>query len=297
MNFFQCKILIPLPSEVGPTYIHPQPQLLIRPPLPHKTANPNHAHQFTHLKTDTHHPILHYVRSSAQLVAFAAAARLVRSASVFQPFHRLDAILDSLASICVREGKGEVYAVAMQFYERDDGEGGKLALTIAGNCGVPPQVVTHLEIVWNLLQGIINCYHGVDKNKGKQYSIPCWDPSPDYRPARAASRPLVADLKATIYRHSIEKFTSHIKKRYQPFMTFMERLEEYMSKGPDGDPDVWNSLLQVREILTFILENLLPTEFQYEDLLLQLDALNQDARIVMKSSSVFEWAGAVEGKY
>jgi len=53
----------------------------------------------------------------------------------------------------------------------------------------------------------------------------------------------------------------------------------------------------VREILTFILEKLLPTEFQYEDLLLQLDALNQDARIVMKSSSVFEWAGAVEGKY
>jgi len=54
---------------------------------------------------------------------------------------RSNPILDTLASICVRKGKGEVYAVAMQLHENKDGSaGGKLTLTIAGNSGVPPEL-------------------------------------------------------------------------------------------------------------------------------------------------------------
>jgi len=83
----------------------------------------------------------------AQLVAFAAAANCIgrsdfdlRSARLPKRprSHRLDAVLDSLASICIRKGKGEVYAVAMQSCENNDSSaGGKLTLTVAGNCGVP----------------------------------------------------------------------------------------------------------------------------------------------------------------
>jgi len=116
-------------------------------------------------------------------------------------------------------------------------------------------VVSRLEIVWNLLQGIIDGCHGFGKNKGKQYSIRCSEPSPHYRPAIAASRPPVADLKASIYRHSLEKFTSRIKKRYQPFITFMERLEEYKAKASDEDQDAWKSLLSARDFRTCIVKH------------------------------------------
>ena len=238
----------------------------------------------------------------AQLVAFAAVADSIGDASdrrlggfLDQPSSGLDAVLDSLASICVREGN-EVYAVAIQFY--NSSEGGKLTLTIAGNFGVPPQVVSHLEIVWNLLERIVDGCHGIDKkNKGKQYSIRCSDSSPNYRPAIAASRPLVADLKASIYRHSLQKFASRIKNRYQPFMTFMERLEEYMAKASDEDQDAWKSLLSARDFMAYIVKHLLPTEFQYERLVRHLDALNHDVRNVINSTSVSHWPKAVKGKY
>jgi len=91
---------------------------------------------------------------STQLVAVAVAADQIygsghyRSSEIPDLPSRLNPILDSLASIYIRKGKGEVYAVATQFHEKNDGStGGKLALTTAGNSAVPPEVVSHLQSV------------------------------------------------------------------------------------------------------------------------------------------------------
>jgi hypothetical protein len=102
---------------------------------------------------------------ASQLVAFASRVdqrhgqpcneerRLLDSKN--QASARLHCILDSLASICVQRGRGEVYAIALQFHERIDGStGGIVALTVAGNDKVPENVLKHLIEVWNKLREI-----------------------------------------------------------------------------------------------------------------------------------------------
>ena len=54
-------------------------------------------------------------------------------------------VLDALASLCVRAGKGEVYAVGLQLSENNGGPSGKISLTIAGNGDVPIEVSSHLR--------------------------------------------------------------------------------------------------------------------------------------------------------
>ena len=150
----------------------------------------------------------------AQPVAFTAATNWI-SRSDFdlssaglpehpQP-HRLDAVLDSLASICIRKEKGEVYAVAMQSYESIDSRaGGKLTLTISGNSGVPPEVELHLKSVMGQHRRIADGCHKFCKDKGMIYFLRHSEQSAHSGEAIAASRPLVADLRASLYRHSLE---------------------------------------------------------------------------------------------
>ena len=170
----------------------------------------------------------------AQLVAFAAAVDWIggsdfdlRSAGLpnHPRSHQLDAVLDSLASIYIRKGKGEVYAVVMQSYEKNDNSArGKLTLTIAGNSGVPPEVESHLKSVLGRLRKIADGYHKFCKDKGRIYSLQYREQSPNPGEAITASRPLAADLKASLYRHSLEKFTHRIGER---FKGFIGRLEEH----------------------------------------------------------------------
>ena len=58
---------------------------------------------------------------------------------------RMHSVLDSTASLCVRVGKGEVFAVGLQLSEVDGGPNGTITLTIAGNKGVTEEVWEHLE--------------------------------------------------------------------------------------------------------------------------------------------------------
>lgn len=115
---------------------------------------------------------------SAQLVAVAAASDRIDGSAHFRGTELLDGrsrsnpILDTLASICVRKGKSEAYAVAMQLYENKDGSGGgKLTLTISGNSGVPPEVVSHLQSVLSQLQAIAARCHAFHKDRGMPYPL------------------------------------------------------------------------------------------------------------------------------
>jgi len=124
---------------------------------------------------------------------------------------RLHFILDSLASICVRKGKGEVYAIAIQLQEHN-GLGGTITLTIAGNHGVPNEVSSHLRKVWLQLQEIAQSYYTHYSNQ--KISIQYAEKSPPAREFMAVAKPLISQLKSSLQTLSFSKFASRVNKRY-----------------------------------------------------------------------------------
>jgi hypothetical protein len=159
---------------------------------------------------------------------------------------RLHFILDSLASICVRKGKGEVYAIAIQLQEHN-GLGGTITLTIAGNHGVPNEVSSHLRKVWLQLQEIAQSYYTHYSNQ--KISIQYAEKSPPAREVMAVAKPLISQLKLVLYKHSFSKFASRVNKRYDKFIDFTEKLEKHLTMVPPTEQhhlDTWDSLLNVK---------------------------------------------------
>ena len=235
----------------------------------------------------------------AQLVAFATAVDWISGSDFARRSsrpHRLAVVLDSFASICIRKGKGEAYAVAIQLYEGYDGSaGGKLTLTIAGNSGVPPEVETHLKSVLGQLRMIAHSCHKSYKDNGTKHPLQYREQSPHSGEAIAASGRLVVDLKASLYRHSLEKFTSRIGKRYKAFEVFVGSHEEHKALHED---DAWKTLLNVQSMIEMIFEDVLPTNFEYDTLVSLLDTLSEDVRGVLKAeTAITAWLNAVESKH
>ena len=83
----------------------------------------------------------------------------------------MHSVLDAMASLCVRVGKGEVYAVGLQLSEVDGGPGGTITLTIEGNKGVPMDVLKHLHATWLKLQNIAKICHKHYKDQGAPYPM------------------------------------------------------------------------------------------------------------------------------
>jgi hypothetical protein len=240
---------------------------------------------------------------SAQLVAVAAAfgwpsgpvVSRRTTGSLNSSSHRLHTVLDSLASICVRKGAGEIYAVAMQVDENK----GKFTVTIAGNKGVPPAVVAHLESVLGQLEGIADAYHRFYKEKGKKYPIEYREESPDPHEAMVASTQLVAELKESIYRHSLEKFTARIDKRYKEFTAFMVKLEQHMDAASDDSKDsvTWENLSDAQHLLNLVSHTIRDPIVDYRKLVTIMDSLNGLIRELVKSMNVIAgWPHAVKGK-
>jgi len=240
---------------------------------------------------------------SAHLVAVAAASDRIdggdqpRDAELPDGSFGSNLLLDTLASICVRKGKGEVYAVAMQLYGgRNGGAGGKLTLTIAGDSGVPPEVISHLQSVVSQFQAITARCHTFRKDCSMRYPLK-YNKISIAQLAIIGSAPLITDLKVCIYRHSIEKFVHRIEKRYEAFLDFMERLDLYMDTALDQDDDAWRTLLDVHNTIVAIAKSVLPTDFEYEHLVSVLDTLNRKVRVVLNSDAVTEWPDAMKRKY
>lgn len=174
----------------------------------------------SHISLLPHHPTLnpkHNVTAHSQqqppsfvtisyapecLVAFAFAERWLdrepgnrhddRSQS-----SRLYSILDSLASICVCKGKGEVYAIAIQLQE--DGSAGSITLTVAGNNVVPKEVSSHLRKGWQQLQQIAQSCYKFYSGHGQKYLFQYAEQSPPADDALAAAEPLVSQLLVVLY--------------------------------------------------------------------------------------------------
>jgi hypothetical protein len=151
--------------------------------------------------------------------------------------------------------------------------------------------------VFSQLQTIANRFHAFCKDRGVKTPLQYDKISPPSHAPILASEPLVADLKASIYRHSIDKFVSRIKKHYEEFLEFMKRLERYIATALDQDNDTWNTLLDVHALIVAIFEEVLPTDIEYEKLVSFMDVLNEDVRVVLDSGAVTQWADAVKCKH
>jgi hypothetical protein len=134
--------------------------------------------------------------------------------------------------------------------------------------------------------------------QGPRYDIPTPNNkiSPPSHSALLASEPLVADLKASIYRHSIDKFASRIRSITWRSWT-SSRLKLYMATALDQDNDTWQRLLDVRVAIVAIFKRVLPTDFKYEELVSLLDTLSKDVHKVLNSVAVTQWPDAVKRKH
>ena len=145
-------------------------------------------------------------------------------------------ILDALASLCVRKGKGEVYAVGMQFSEFNSDASG-IILTIAGNGNVPEEVSSHLRALWMQLRDIAkDCYEHY-KHQGTPYAITYNGDSPPSKNALNSASGMLERLGMDVFRHSLRKFVARLNKRYNAFREFSESLQKYWLQQPESDED------------------------------------------------------------
>jgi hypothetical protein len=216
---------------------------------------------------------------------------------------RLHCILDSLASICVQRGRGEVYAIALQFHERIDGSnGGIVALTVAGNDNVPEAVVKHLIEVWNKLRDIAHKCHRFYVEKREPLPMQYRGESPDSFAALSAAGAVVRELEEMVYRHSLEKFTSRVNKRYRKFQDFIRALKDYIEKRDLNqlpDSHLWKTLKLVAGGLQSV-EKLLrahtATTLPFVDMIKKMSALTSLISTLVQSPSVSQWPLLVPGK-
>jgi len=151
-------------------------------------------------------------------------------------------------------------------------------------------VESHLKSVLGQLRMIADLCHMLCKDEGMIYFLRYKEQSPHSSEAIAASRPLVADLKVSLYRHSLEKFTSCIGNHYEEFMDFIGRLAEHKALHED---DAWKTLLNVQLLITAIIERVLPTDVEYDRLVSLLDTLSKEVRCVLKSkTAITAWLKA-----
>jgi hypothetical protein len=162
------------------------------------------------------------------LVAFASAVSWLEREPVSRRYEQH--VLDSLPSICVRKGMGEVYAIAMQLEEDNKRSWGTITLTIAGNHGLPKEVSSYLHKTCQRIQEIAKSCYMYHKNRGQSDQR-----TPPTREALADAKPLVLLLKIDLYNQSFDKFASRLKKRNDEFMGFVQKLENHLAMAPPAE--------------------------------------------------------------
>ena len=144
----------------------------------------------------------------------------------------MHSVLDAVASLCVRAGKGEAYAVGLQFSEINSDASGKIILTIAGDGNVPVEVSSHLRALWMQLQEIAKVRYKHYKHQGMPCAITYSEDSPPSKNAFNGTSEILQRLKTDVFRHSLQKFVGRLDKRYDAFLEFSSSFPRvYRSTG------------------------------------------------------------------
>ena len=212
---------------------------------------------------------------------------------------RMHSVLDALASLCVRAGKGEVYAVGLQLLEINGGPSGKIILTIAGNGNVPVEVSSHLRALWIQLQDIARVCYKYYKDQGTPYPITYNEDSPPSKNTLNDASEMLQRLKMNVFRHSFRKFVARVNKHYNAFLEFSARLTDYWLQQPESNKDAQKNFeLAARAIR--IIKRMVSRGVDHIDLdrlLPVVDTLQSQVRVLVKSRLLLSWCiGVAESK-
>ena len=213
---------------------------------------------------------------------------------------RMHTVLDAIASLCVRAGKGEVYAVGLQLSEVDGSPNGTITLTIAGNRGVPVEVSKHLRATWMKLQDIAKVYHKHYKDQGAAYSINFANNSPPSKDALHDASEMLLRLKLDFYQYGLQKFVARLDKHYDAFMEFSKRLKEYWLHQPESNIDAKNIFVWATdciEVIRLLVSGKKMKDIDFNDLVRLVDQLQRLVRSLVTShwQCLASWHGGVAG--
>ena len=215
---------------------------------------------------------------------------------------RMHTVLDAMASLCVRLGKGEVYAVGLQLSEVDGGPNGTITLTIAGNRGVPAEVSKHLHATWMKLQDIAKVCHKHYKDQGTPYHINYTNDSPPSKDALHGASEMLLCLKLDVYRYSWRKFVARLDKHYDAFMEFAEGLNEYWLHRPESNIDAkkeFESATKHIRVIKLLVSGKKKRDIDFNRLVRLVDQLHWLVRSLVKShwQCLISWhSGVAESK-
>ena len=209
---------------------------------------------------------------------------------------RMHTVLDAMASLCVRAGKGEVYAVGLQISEVDGGPNGTITLTIAGNRGVPVEVSKHLRATWMKLQDIAKVYHKHYKDQGAAYSINFANNSPPSKDALHGASEMLLCLKLDVYRYSWRKFVARLDKHYGAFMKFFERLYEYWLHQPESNTDAHTKFVKATSCIgaiRLLVSGKKMEDINFDDLIELVGDLQWLVPSLVKSQCLASWSDGI----
>jgi hypothetical protein len=126
--------------------------------------------------------------------------------------------------------------------------------------------------------------------------------SPDSFAALSAAGALVRELEEMVYRHSLQKFTSRVNKRYKKFRDFIRALKDYVGKRDLNQlphSHLWQTLGRVAGGIWSV-EALLrahtATTLPFVDLINKMSAMASLIKMLVQSPSVSQWPLLVPGK-
>ena len=209
---------------------------------------------------------------------------------------RMNSVLDAMASLCVRAGKGEVYAIGLQLSEVDGGPNGTITLTIAGNKGVPEDVSKHLHATWMRLQDIAKVCHKHYKDQGAPYPMNYANESPPSKAALKDASEVLLRLKLDVYRYSLRKFVARLNKHYDAFMEFAERLNEYWLGQPESNYDAKNQFKKATNgirVIRSLVSGKKMKDINFNHLVKLVGNLKFLVRSLVKSQRLASWRDGV----
>lgn len=128
-------------------------------------------------------------------------------------------ILEAFASICIWKPKAQVIAVSLQ---KDDIQE-RMCLTVAGNRGVDPKVISHIREIWTILKELSDQYAEERNSKPDHGKWVGWtDVSPD--PPKAIGKDHKQMLTRRIYTFSMSKNRKRITKWWKGLYGFAHQL-------------------------------------------------------------------------
>ena len=223
----------------------------------------------------------------------------------FLSSHRLPTVLDSLASICVRRGKGEAYAIAIQL-EDERKLKGSVTLTIAGNHGVPKEVSDHLDAVWKMVQKIAQLCRKRRREKRNGHAIDYNKESHDATATVTEDVIVqgVSELNRIIYMHCFEKLDSRIRKYFNRFRSVMAKVNTFVEAAPastEEERSVLTTLSHAYSCIAAIYFEILDSSsvnFDFSKLVRFLKILRADVHNILEMDEdiIFEWLAEVNGK-